>query len=169
MILTYCNIGASASQPACHTIIVIGCICLSFLLCGFSNVFLNHLPEWVHNHIGCICLTFPHCGFSNESSNLFFERMHSYTCCICLTFLHCGFSNEPSNCLLEKIHSYTGCICPPPFFEVFVNFLVKNRFFWTKKNKGMKSIRSPLPLKMKKSFILQRMSSLNGSWVFLPI
>ena len=29
----------------------------------------NGLPEKRHSHIGCICLTFLHCEFSNVSSN----------------------------------------------------------------------------------------------------
>ena len=36
-------------------------------LCVFKCV-LNGLPDWMHNHIGCICLTFLRCEFSNVFS-----------------------------------------------------------------------------------------------------
>ena len=41
----------------------IGCICLAFLLCVFSDVSLTHLGQSRHSHIGCTYLTFLHCGF----------------------------------------------------------------------------------------------------------
>ena len=34
----------------------IGCICLTFLHCAFSNVFSNCLPVRMQSHTGCICL-----------------------------------------------------------------------------------------------------------------
>ena len=37
----------------------------------------------VHCHIGCICLTFFHCVFSNDSSNYLFDNMHSNSNCSC--------------------------------------------------------------------------------------
>ena len=63
------------------------------------------------SHIGCICLTFLHCGFSYVSSNGMPEQMHNHTGCICLSFPHCAFSNVPSNGLCERTHSCTDCIC----------------------------------------------------------
>ena len=77
----------------------IGCICLTFPHCVFSNVSSNGLPERMQSHIGYICLTFPHCAFSNVFSNRFSEWMQNRTGCICLTFSHCVSSNVPSNCL----------------------------------------------------------------------
>ena len=71
----------------------IGCICLTFLHCGFANVPSNCLHEKNRGHIGCICMTFLQCGFSNVSSNRLPKKKHSHIGCICLTFLHCGFSN----------------------------------------------------------------------------
>ena len=93
----------------------LGCICLIFLHCAFSNVFSNCLNQRMHDHTGCICLTFPHCvflnvsskcldqrmhshcGFLNVSSKRLHKKMHNHTCCICLAFLHCGFSNVSSH------------------------------------------------------------------------
>ena len=89
----------------------IGCICLAFLHCAFSNVSSNGLPEKRHIHIGRTFFTFLHCAFSNVSSNFLPERMQSHIDCICLTFLHCAFSNVSSNGLLEQMHSHIGCIC----------------------------------------------------------
>ena len=60
----------------------------------------------MHNHIGCICLFFLQCVFSNVSSNFLDKRMHSRTGCICLTFLHCVFLNVSSNHLPERIQNY---------------------------------------------------------------
>ena len=64
----------------------------------------------MQNHIGCICLTFLHCVFSNVSSKRLHNMMHSHIGCICLTFLHCAFSNVSSNGLHGKMHSHIGCI-----------------------------------------------------------
>ena len=89
----------------------IGCIGLTFLHCGFSNVSSNCLPVKMQSHIGCICLIFHHCALSNVSSKCLSVRMHSHTGCICFTFLHCAFSNVPSNLLHEKMQSHIGCIC----------------------------------------------------------
>ena len=64
----------------------IGCICLTFLHCVFSNVSSNRLPEWMQSHTGCICLAFLQCGLSNVSSNGLHEKMHNHTSCNCLIF-----------------------------------------------------------------------------------
>ena len=88
----------------------IGCICLVFLHCAFSNVSSNFLPENRQSCIGCICWTFLHCAFSNVPSNCLHQRMHSHIGCICLTFLHCVFSNESSNAMPAMMLSQTGCI-----------------------------------------------------------
>ena len=64
----------------------------------------------MHSHTGCICLTFLHCGFSNVFSKRLHKRMHSHTGCICLIFLQCVFSNEPSDGLHERMHTHIGCI-----------------------------------------------------------
>ena len=60
----------------------------------------------MQSHIGCICLTFPHCAFSNVSLNRLPEKKHSCIGCIYLTFLHCAFLNVFSNGLLEKKKSH---------------------------------------------------------------
>ena len=79
-----------------------GCICLTFLHCGSSNVPIKNLDQSMQNHTGCICLTFLHCGFSNALSKSLPECMHNHTGCICLTFLHCGSSNVSLNCLPKR-------------------------------------------------------------------
>ena len=89
----------------------IGCICLTFLHCAFSNCSSNRLPERKQSHTGCICLTFRHCAFSDVSSNGLCERMHNHIVCICLTFLHCVSSNVSSNRLHNRMQSHIGCIC----------------------------------------------------------
>ena len=72
---------------------LLGCICLIFLHCVFWNVFSNHLPERMHNHIGCICLNFLQCVFSDVPSNCLTERIHAHINCICLTSLHYLFGS----------------------------------------------------------------------------
>ena len=57
----------------------------------FTHVLI--VPENRHSHIGCICVTFLHCAFSNVSSNCLLEKMPCRTGCICLIFLHDAFSN----------------------------------------------------------------------------
>ena len=76
-----------------------GCICLSFLHHGFSNVSSNCWDQYIQNHKGCIFLSFPHRAFSYVFSNCLDKRMHSRIGCICLSFLHRGFSNEYLYCL----------------------------------------------------------------------
>ena len=45
-------------------------IALSFSdVFAFLNVTSMHLDRRMHSHIGCICLAFLHCVFSNVSSN----------------------------------------------------------------------------------------------------
>ena len=65
----------------------------------------------MQSYIGCICLAFLQCAFSNVSSNGLPEKMQSNTCCICSTFRRCALPNESSTCLYEKIHSCIACIC----------------------------------------------------------
>ena len=57
-----------------------------------------------HSHTGCICLTFLHCGFSGVSSNGLPERMHSHIGCICLTYLHCVISCVYLDRLSDGMH-----------------------------------------------------------------
>ena len=64
----------------------IGCICLSYLLCVFSNVSSTHKDQSRYIHTGWIGLTFLHCVFSNVSTNGLPDRLHGYTGNICLTF-----------------------------------------------------------------------------------
>ena len=64
----------------------------------------------MQNHIGCICLTFPHCAFSNGSSNWSLERMHSRIGCICLIFHHSVSSNVSPMHSVRSMHSHSGCI-----------------------------------------------------------
>ena len=77
----------------------------------------------MHSHIGCICLTFLHCVFSNVSSNCLLERMQNHTGCICWTFHHCAPSNVSSNGLFEKLHNYIGCICVTCYFPLWLPHL----------------------------------------------
>ena len=102
----------------------IGCICLAFLHCVFSNVSSLRLPERIYNHIGSICLAFPHCVFSNASSNYLHLRMQSCIGSICLAFLHCVLSNVSSNCLNKGMQSYIGRTYVT-FFQSFLYFSLK--------------------------------------------
>ena len=78
----------------------IGCIWMTFLLCAFSNVLSNCLPERMQSHIGCISLAFLHCAFSNVSSDCLSERMQTHIGCIFFTFLHFA-------CM--RRHNHIGC------------------------------------------------------------
>ena len=103
----------------------IGCICLTFLHCAFSNVSSksldlkrqshivssNCLPEQMQSHIGCICLTFLYCSLSNVSSKSLDLKRQSHIGCICLTFLYCLLSNVSSKSLDLNRQSHIGCIC----------------------------------------------------------
>ena len=115
----------------------IGCICLTFLHCAFSdvssnclhcmrgckltsvayvwsfstvltNVSLNWLPVRMQSHIGYIYLTFLCCVSSNVFSNCLPGRMQSHIGCICLIFPHCVSSDVSSNELPERMHSHIG-------------------------------------------------------------
>ena len=60
----------------------IGCTCLTFLHCTFSNDPSNSVPEKRYSRIGCICLIFLHCAFyTYVASNDFYKRTHSRICC----------------------------------------------------------------------------------------
>ena len=93
----------------------IGCICLAFLHCEFSNVESRSLDQSRQSHIDCNSLTFFHCAFSNVSSNRLLQKRHSRISCICLTFLHCEFLNVSSNSMPlhcsedEKSHKCSQC------------------------------------------------------------
>merc|ERR1712020_671492 len=91
----------------------------------------------MHSRIGCICLAFLHCAFSNVSSKHLHKRMHSHTGCICLSFLHRVFSNVSSNRLRDMMHTHIGCICliflchlslslKPDWLCFYYNLLVQN-------------------------------------------
>ena len=88
----------------------IGCICLTFLHCAFSNVFSNGLPERMWSHIGCICMPFLHCASSCVSSKNLGQSRQSHIGCMCLIFLRCVFSNVSSMYLPERKQSHIGCI-----------------------------------------------------------
>ena len=77
----------------------IGCTCLTFLHCAFSNDPSNSVPEKWYSHTGCICFTFLHIAFYMLPQMIF---TRGRICCICLTFLHCTSSNVSSNGLPEK-------------------------------------------------------------------
>ena len=62
-----------------------------------SSVSSNSLPEKMHSHIGCICIVFLHCVFSNVTSVRLDQSRHNHTGCICLAFLHCAFLDVSSN------------------------------------------------------------------------
>ena len=54
-------------------------------------------------HLGCICLIFLHCAFSNVFSNCLNQRMHNHTGCICATFLRCVISDfSPGHSLFHS-------------------------------------------------------------------
>ena len=116
----------------------IGCICLAFLQCGFSNDSSNCLPERRHSHTGRICFTplctmcfqmhpqitcprrciitlaafvqLPNYVFSNAQSCSLSDMMYSHTDCICVTLHHCALSNVSSNYQLERMQSHNCCI-----------------------------------------------------------
>ena len=81
------------------SVVTLDFICLTSLLCVFSNASSDCLPDMRHSHMRYIYWTFLHCAFSNVTSEHLPKKMHSHTGCICLFFLHCDFSNVPSNCL----------------------------------------------------------------------
>ena len=56
---------------------------LDFALLCVLDVSSKCPVERMQSHIGCICLTFLHCVFSNVSSNCPPERMHSRIGCMC--------------------------------------------------------------------------------------
>ena len=56
----------------------------------------ENLDQSMQSHIGCICLAFLHCVFSNVPSNCLPAKMHSHIGCIYLTFLRYVFSNVSS-------------------------------------------------------------------------
>ena len=91
----------------------IGCVCLAFPHCVFSNVPSKRWHKKKHSHIDCSCLTLLHGVFSNASSNYMPQRISNYSGCICLVFLHEKFSNVSSNPLLKMSCSHIGCICSP--------------------------------------------------------
>ena len=62
-------------------------------------------------YIGCICVPFLHCAFSNVSSIGLPDMRQSHTDCMCMIFVHCVFSNVPSNCPAEMRYIHIGCIC----------------------------------------------------------
>ena len=80
-------------------------------LCIFKCFLKSPASEDASSHIGCICLIFLHCAFSDVSSNRLPEKMHSHIGCICLTFLHCAFLNASSKHQLKKMQSHIGCNC----------------------------------------------------------
>ena len=89
----------------------IGCIYLFFLRCVFSYGSSKHLHRSMHSHIGCICLIFLHCAFSSVSSKRLPVKKQSRIDCICLIFLRCALSNVSSKGRHEKMHIRIGCIC----------------------------------------------------------
>ncbi len=56
-----------------------------------ASIAQSHTFGRRQSHIGCICLAFLHCAFSNVSSMPLYQSMHSCIGCICLTFCHCAF------------------------------------------------------------------------------
>ena len=52
----------------------------------FTHVLI--VPENRHSHIGCICVTFLHCAFSNVSSNCLQQKRHIHIGCIFLKYWH---------------------------------------------------------------------------------
>ena len=100
----------------------IGYICLTFLQCVFSNVFVNCIAKSMYTDTGYICLTCLYYGFSNVSSNRLPDRMHIHTGYICWICLPSAFSNVFLNSFSKGMQNQVGqiCIClichllPPP-------------------------------------------------------
>ena len=97
----------------------IGCICMTFSQCDFSNVFSNCSSDQMHSRIGCICMTFIQCEFSNVFSNCLPEQIHCRIGRICTTFLQSEFSNVFSNYLSEQMRSRIVCIWKTYFQSEF--------------------------------------------------
>ena len=147
----------------------IGCICLAFPHCVFSNMSSNCLPERIHSHTGCICLAFLHCVFSNESSKRLPFSMHNHTGCIYLSFLHCAFSNVSSNHLPERMQMIQNKGWPMYRWQVFYDPLMVESWLlpWTKdKNQIMIELDStPLLRSLFKS--MTHYSSLPNAYAML--
>ena len=88
----------------------LGCICLTWLYCVFSNVSSKYLDQRRYNRIGCIGLAFLQCAFSCASSSFLFETMHDCTGCIYLSFSHCSFPNASSKYLNQIMQNHNVCI-----------------------------------------------------------
>ena len=76
----HCLTNASSNFLLGEMQIGIGCICLSFHRCEFSNVSSKHLSHNRHNGIGCIDLTFLHCVSSKVISNFLNEQRKTLLC-----------------------------------------------------------------------------------------
>ena len=71
----------------------------------------------MQSRIGCTCLTFLHCAFSNDPSNSVPEKRYSRIGCICLNFLHCAFYMLPQMIFIRgRIVAYVagGGVIPIP-------------------------------------------------------
>ena len=93
----------------------IGCICLTWLHCVFSNVSSKYLDQRRYNQIVCIGFAFLHCAFSCASSGFLFDTMH--TCTGYLSFAHCSFPKASSKYLDQIMQNHNVCICTNvPYF-----------------------------------------------------
>ena len=82
----------------------IGCICLTWLHCVFSNVSSKYLDQRRYNQIVCIGFAFLHCAFSCASSGFLFDTMH--TCTGYLSFAHCSFPKASSKYLDQIMQNH---------------------------------------------------------------
>ena len=81
----------------------------------------------MHSHIGCICMTFLHCGFWNVSSKRLPEKEAKSHWLHLFNFFHCAFLNVTPNLLPQKRHSHIGYICltfPLWFIKCFLKWPV---------------------------------------------
>ena len=98
-----------------------GCIVALVAFFYFPHWVLKCLLE-LHSRIGCICLTFLHCVFSNVSSNRLHKRIHSRIGCIFFIFPTAGFQMTPQctrlrACIVTLVAFV--CLFSTVYFQMF--------------------------------------------------
>ena len=84
-----CIFKCALKLPACEDAKSHWLLLLVFPPRWVFNGFSNYLHQRMHSRIGCICLAFLHCVFSNVPSNRLPEKRHNHIGCICLIYFHC--------------------------------------------------------------------------------
>ena len=92
----------------------------------------------MHSRIGCICLAFLHCGFSNVSSNGLPERMQNHTgsiCSILCHFLSFSWRFPQFVCLSRDFQEFLpfpfsalNCAAPNGYFLILRQILGSRRY-----------------------------------------